>query len=171
MHLQATVNYRSKKHRSDQIQMVWNIETRNRLHTWSLRCFVATNIVIGMRTTMTARPASTDAPSCCHNMYTATTICRGADHSTQMKPMLSWKRDASTDIRLTISPTVDVFSDVLVSLRAYINNRNTLNGEPCNNFQQEANNQCIRLNTFIQVISWQCIFLKKSWIGNGSTFW
>lgn len=54
-------------------------------------------------------PARTDGPSWIHSKYMASVICTGADQIIHRYPLRSCIRWQSTDIRFTISPTVDVF--------------------------------------------------------------
>jgi len=73
--------------------------------------------VIGIISTMTPTPARTDLPSTIHSKYSEIHICSGADQSMLMYVISSMNLGASTDIRLTISPTVDFFREALLSFR------------------------------------------------------
>lgn len=67
------------------------------------------NIFIGISINKTAKPASTAGPNMSHKKYNARTICNGADQITFMYAVKSINLCASTDIKFTISPTVDSF--------------------------------------------------------------
>jgi len=77
---------------------------------------LAMTILIGMRRTIIASPASTEGPRISQSSASETIICSGADHSMFIYVMQSIKRWASTDIRFTISPVVDSLRDADVNL-------------------------------------------------------
>lgn len=74
----------------------------------------------GISKIMTATPARADGPRICQRKYIARMTCKGTDHSRLMKGDTSMKRWASTDMRLTISPTVDLRLAELVMTRAFL---------------------------------------------------
>ena len=78
---------------------------------------IAMTALIGMRRIVTAKPAMTDGPSICQSRYRATQICSGEDQRVLMYMQKSMHRWASTDIRLTISPTVVLWRAELDSKR------------------------------------------------------
>lgn len=79
------------------------------IFTWSCRVLCAIQAFTGISRTMTPMPANTDGPKICHKKKSDTQIWNGPDQIVWKYVIRSMKRCASTDIRLTISPTVDVF--------------------------------------------------------------
>ena len=73
----------------------------------------------GMRMTMTATPARMEGPRVCQRKYIQTHIWNGPDHNMFRYVVNSMNRCASTDIRFTISPTVDVRRAAFVSFKAW----------------------------------------------------
>jgi len=96
------------------------------IRTWyALICF-AIRALMGIIKTMMPTPASTDGPSTIHSKYRQMHIWNGADQIMLMYVVSSMKRWASTDMRFTISPTVDFFRAALLSRRdCYIQHTNT----------------------------------------------
>ena len=76
-------------------------------------------MLMGIINIMIAKPARVLGPKTCHNIVSDIKICRGADHIVFRYVIMSIKRCASTDIRFTISPTVDVVFDADVNFNAY----------------------------------------------------
>ena len=73
--------------------------------------------LIGIIRTIIAKPAKMAGPKVNHRNIREMTICRGADQIMLKYGVRSMKRWASTDMRLTISPTVLVLRALLLSLR------------------------------------------------------
>lgn len=63
----------------------------------------------GTKAIITPRPANTAGPNCWYNKNRAIEIWRGADQIKFKYVMRSINRCESTDIKFTISPTVDTF--------------------------------------------------------------
>ncbi len=80
--------------------------------------FFAITALIGMSRIMTPTPARIDGPRVIHRKYRQTHIWNGADHSMLRYVVSSMNRWASTDMRFTISPTVEVRLAALVSFKA-----------------------------------------------------
>jgi len=57
---------------------------------------------------MVGKPARMEGPSTTQRKYMEIVICMGPDQTMLMYVIMSLNRWASTDIRFTISPTVDV---------------------------------------------------------------
>ena len=74
--------------------------------------------LMGVIRSITAKPAKMAGPKVNHRKIREMTICRGADQIMLKYGVRSMKRWASTDMRLTISPTVLVLRALLLSLRA-----------------------------------------------------
>lgn len=71
----------------------------------------------GIITIMIPIPASTDGPRVCHKKNKATLIWKGPDQIMCKYVVRSINLWASTDIKFTISPTVDCFLAEFESLR------------------------------------------------------
>ena len=85
----------------------------NPVVTWSLRIFSANATLKGIMKRTNKSPAIEEGPSCCHRKYIHRATTSGADQIRCRKGGASCSFCASTDIRLTISPT-------LVSRRAEV---------------------------------------------------
>ena len=77
----------------------------------------AMTMLIGMSRIITPSPARMDGPRVCHRKYSDTAIWNGADQIMWRYVLRSMNRCASTDIRLTISPTVEDLRASLVTTR------------------------------------------------------
>ena len=88
----------------------------NSVVTWSLRIFSANAPLKGIMKRTSKSPAIAEGPSSCHRKYIHRTTISGAPQSRCRKGGASCIFCASTDIRLTISPT-------LVSRRAEVLSR------------------------------------------------
>jgi hypothetical protein len=82
-----------------------------------------TTPLIGINRIATNNPTRIDGPRICQRKYRATAICRGPDQMIFRYVVSSMKRCASTDIKLTISPTVDSFLEALVNLSDWNQNK------------------------------------------------
>lgn len=87
--------------------------------TWKDLDLVARNPLMGTISNITKRPARTEGPSSIHRNAMDIQICSGHDHKRWITLVMSLKRWASADIRLTVSPTVDSFLALLDMTRAW----------------------------------------------------
>ena len=116
--------------------------------TWRFLFFLAMTALTGISSIMTARPANTEGPSSTHRKYRHTIIWKGADHSMFKYVVNSINLWASTDIRFTISPTVDVFQAVL------------LNFNDCNNIINNSDSWDTRQTRINQIVSNKLLLLQ-----------
>ena len=68
---------------------------------------------------MKATPAKMDGPKVTQSKYILRDICKGPDHIMLMYVIMSFSLCASTDIKLTISPTVEFFLAAFDSLNIF----------------------------------------------------
>ena len=77
--------------------------------TWRTLNLLATKAFTGIMTIITPIPATMEGPRVTQRKYILMMIWTGPDQIILMYVIMSLNRWASTDMRLTISPTVDVF--------------------------------------------------------------
>lgn len=86
---------------------------------WNLRLMCAIQALIGTRIKMAASPANMEGPIVRYRKTRAKTICSGPDHMMWRLFTRSINLWASTDISVTISPTVLVCLDLLLKRNAW----------------------------------------------------
>ena len=119
----GTTEFSSRHEQICNIILLKNVQYNCLLITFPAENLMISNITFSMNPQVFSNilpntvPASTDGPSWTHSKYIARVICTGADHIIHKYPLRSCIRWQSTDIKFTISPTVEVFRASLFIVR------------------------------------------------------